>query len=118
MIGQGRHRQSAPAVAGSLRHRLIIERPAYPPDGAGGGGRVWTRLAEVWASLDVAGGDRIVLDDRAVQHITYRMRLRWRGDLTAEMRFRLDDRIFRILTLIDSDGRRRWLDCLTTEDSP
>ena len=104
--------------AGALRHRLIIEAPLYPADGAGGAGRTWAQAAEVWASVEATGGTQQVRDDRAGQHVTYRIRLRWRKDLTSDMRFRLGTRIFRISAVLDRDGRRRFHECLATEDIP
>lgn len=102
----------------SLRHRLIIEAPTYLSDGAGGADRQWQVRAEVWASIEPVAMQRIVLDDRAGQRITYSVRLRWRADLTAEMRLRCGPRLFRLYTVVDPDGRRRWLECLATEDAP
>ena len=104
--------------AGELRHWMIIEAPLYPADGAGGTGRAWAQLAEVWASVEATGGIQQARDDRAGQHVSYRIRLQWRKDLTSDMRFRLGERIFRITAVLDRDGRRRFHECLATEDVP
>lgn len=104
--------------AGWLRRRVAIEAPLYPDDGIGGAGRDWRRLADVWASIEAITGVAHASDDRAGQRIVYRIRLRWRRDLTSEMRLLVSGRVLRIAAVFDPDGRRRILECRATEDGP
>lgn len=106
------------SIAGSLRARLVIETPSYPPDGAGGAGRTWSFAGEVWADIRPSGGTQHVLQDAQGQRVTHRIRIRWRANLTSEARFRQGARTLKITAVFDPDGRRRFLDCLATEDMP
>ena len=49
------------------------------------------------------------VDDRRGMSVTHRIDLRFSPDITSRHRFRDGERIFRILSLRDRDGRRRFL---------
>lgn len=71
---------------GRLRLRLILEKPARTPDGAGGATLGWTATGIV--SADVTPGDR----------------------------FRLGARIFLIFAVTDPQEDGRYLACLAEEE--
>jgi head-tail adaptor len=84
---------------GSLRHRIRIEQPVPDDslDGAGSGS--WKLVAEVWASVTDAlpsRGERLA-EGINVATRPARVRMRFRTDVTAAMRFVLDGRVMQIV---------------------
>lgn len=109
------HRHSS---IGRLVRRLILERPEDVPDATGGLVRTWVEVGQVWAAVTPVGGGEAAAADQGGQRLSHRILLRWRDDVTAEMRFRSAARTFSVLTVVDPDDRRRVLDCLTLEEKP
>ena len=100
---------------GGLRHRMSIEEPVEAEDGSGGRTRSWAPYDTVWAALTpLSGGQEVTAGGRQMR-LTHRLRLRYRGDLGAHMRFRLGARVFEIAALYDETEERRWLLCLCEE---
>jgi len=100
---------------GKLRHRLVIEQPETTPDGAGGLTESWIALAEVWGAIEpLSGSERVEAGRIAGRHM-HDITIRYRGDVSRNMRIRLSDRIFHILTLEDVGGRGQWLRILAEE---
>lgn len=94
---------------GLLNRRLVLEAPLEMPDGAGGITRTFESAATLWASLVPLSSHEA---DEAAQRgvtVTHRIDLRFSADITPRHRFRDGDRIYRIVSLRDRDGRRRFL---------
>lgn len=108
---------SAPSAIGDLRLRVAIEAPIDIPDGAGGMTRSYARLANVWAHVSALSGEDRFLAARHEQSILHLVRIRWRGDVTNDMRFVASDRKLFIRSCFDPDGRRRFLLCRCEEIS-
>jgi SPP1 family predicted phage head-tail adaptor len=100
----------APAT-GDLRLRLTLEAPVDTIDDTGAMTRTYTPRAIVWADVKSSnGGDRFIASrqEEAISHI---VRIRWRDDVSSEMRFVLGMRRLLIHTAYDADERRRFLTC-------
>lgn len=102
-------------MIGDLRHYLTLEQALRTPDAGGGATLSWVQVATLWASVDAIGGGERETADRADARTRYKIRLRYRADVTAGMRFRQDTRIFNIRTVQDEEGRRQWLTCACEE---
>ncbi len=100
---------------GKLRHRLTLETRQIEPDGAGGELVSWIGGDAVWAAIEPLSGVELLKRDRLAGALTHRVTLRFRADITPEMRMRLGNRIFEISVARDVDERHRWLDCLCEE---
>ena len=100
---------------GHLRHRLLIEIPHDEPDGAGGLIRTYNASSYVWGAIIPMSGQAEFIIDRRNMTITHKIMLRWRDDLTQNIRLRLQNRCFLIQALWDQDERRRFLICLCEE---
>lgn len=100
---------------GDLRQRVGIERAARVADGGGGADETWEMLAEVWAAvLPVTGGERFEAD--AIEaRVTHEVWMRYRADVTPDMRLRLGSRLFDVRAVIDFEERHRFLKCLCEE---
>lgn len=100
---------------GDLVHRFGVEAPVRTPDGAGGFTVGFTLLAEVWGSLETLAGDEYPTADRLAGQLTHSVWLRWREDVTTDMRLRLGPRVFQVRAVVDHDGRRRFVECRCEE---
>ena len=80
-------------------------------DGGGGAAQTWEPVAELWAMVDARSGKEAVEADRLSGSRKVDVTMRYRDDVTANMRFRLGDRALDIRAVLDEDGRRRFLKC-------
>lgn len=100
---------------GKLRHRLTLESAVRASDSGGGAALAWTAVAQIWGAMDSASGSESLSADRVSGTQRTTLTIRHRGDVGPAMRFRLGDRVFAILAVLDPDGRRRYLRCLCEE---
>ncbi len=98
---------------GSLRERVTLQSPLRTPDGAGGAEVSWTAGATLWAKVETRGGGEAFASERLAAHARFRVTIRHRAGVTAEMRLLWGGRALAISALGDPDGRRRFLvlDC-------
>ena len=103
--------------ARTLDRRIAIERPVSDDslDGAGSGG--WEPLAMVWASVQDARPSRA---ERLAGGINVaarpaRVRMRYRSDVTAAMRFVMGDRVMQIVAGPAELGRREGLEFMVED---
>jgi SPP1 family predicted phage head-tail adaptor len=94
---------------GLLRHRLVLEAPVESADGAGGVVRSYSTAATLWAEVTQVSAARALEAERLGARITHRIVIRFSDDITTRHRFRDGARIFRIVSLRDRDGRKRFL---------
>lgn len=106
------------AAIGAMRRRLVLEAPVEMPDGLGGVTRSFVTVAAFWAQVEWLGGAEHWRQGRPEQTGSYRITLRWRGDLDAGRRLRDGARLFEIRAAADPDGGRRRLVCLAEEVTP
>jgi SPP1 family predicted phage head-tail adaptor len=95
---------------GLLNRRLVLEAPAESADGAGGVTRTFTTVATLWVSVTPVSAAREIEAARLGARVTHRLHLRFSDDITTRHRFRDGSRIYRIVTLRDRDGRKRFLE--------
>jgi SPP1 family predicted phage head-tail adaptor len=94
---------------GLFNRRLTLEAPVETPDGAGGATRTYNVVATLWASVvPVSSRDATEAAQRGVT-VTHRIALRFSADISSRHRFRDGARIYRIVSLRDRDGRKRFL---------
>jgi SPP1 family predicted phage head-tail adaptor len=106
---------SAPVRVGDLKHRITIETMERTGDGGGGATVTWNAVADVWAAVWSRDATENFVLDRVAGRATHDVWLRYRTDIKPEMRFRLDERVFDILGVIDFEDRGRWLRCPVEE---
>ena len=102
---------------GARARRFVLERPIETPDGFGGVIRTFAPGPQLWGAIEAVAAEERVRAGRAEQAATHRVILRYRDDVTAEMRFSRGPRRFEIRSAVDPDGRRRDLVCLVEEVS-
>jgi SPP1 family predicted phage head-tail adaptor len=96
---------------GRLSHRLTLESPVRTPDGGGGWTVVWEAVADMWGAVEMPSGRERVEGGRLSGTANARITIRYRDDVTPAMRFRNGAQVFEIRTVLDVDGRRRYLRC-------
>jgi SPP1 family predicted phage head-tail adaptor len=98
-----------------LRHRLTLEELSRVADEGGGFTEDWVTVATLFADLRPIGGDERYEADRLAGRVTHEASLRYRSGVVPAMRFRKGVRIFHIVSVVDVDERKRWLNCLCEE---
>jgi SPP1 family predicted phage head-tail adaptor len=105
----------APVKVSDLRHRVAIESAARTGDGAGGATLDWQLVAEVWTAIWSRDAFETFALDRVAGKATHDIWMRYRGDVTPDMRIRFGIRLFDILGAIDVEDRGHWLKCPVEE---
>ena len=98
--------------AGMLRHRVTIQRQelVFGKFGAPLHDKVWENVATVWASLEAMSGREFFASQQAQSEVTHR--IRYRPDVTADMRVIHNGKVFNIVApLPDNRGRELVLMC-------
>jgi SPP1 family predicted phage head-tail adaptor len=93
---------------GALNRRLVLEAPVETPDSAGGVTRSFSAVATLWAAVETASARGDVSAASLGAAILYRIRIRHRAGVTLRHRLREGSRIYRIVSIRDSD--KRFLD--------
>lgn len=105
---------SLPTI-GELRRRITLERYLDSPDDTGGFIRTFAPLARLWAKIERQGAQTQFIEQRLEETRNHIVTIRWRGDVTSQMRFSISDRKLTILSIEDPDGTRRYLQCMCQE---
>jgi SPP1 family predicted phage head-tail adaptor len=105
-------------IIGQRRLRAVLEEPMDIADDIGGVTRSFQPRISLWISLEPLKGTERAEAGRGEAAISHRIVLRWRGDVTAAMRFSAESRLFAVRALLDPDGRKRNLVCLVEEVRP
>ncbi len=94
---------------GLLNRRLTLEAPVESADGAGGVMRSFEAVATLWAQVTPVSAAHAFEAERLGARITHRIGLRFAEDITTKHRLRDGERVFRIVSVRDRDGRKRFL---------
>lgn len=103
-------------MIGRLRHFLTIEAPEESDDGSGGVTVAWTPTGAAWAKLSPLTASESFVRDREGALRRWRITLRYRDDVTPACRFVSDGRRFAIESVVDREGRKRFLTCDCAEE--
>lgn len=101
-----------------LRHRVDLLEPVESDDGAGGRTVNWSTRDTVWAQVVSLKGKVKQWAEAKTAESPYRVTMRYRADVTSDMRIGFDGVELDIVSVADPDGRRRWLACYCIERSP
>lgn len=105
---------------GTLDRRIRIEQPVADDSFDGAGSGEWELIATVWASVKDALPSRA---ERLAEGINMaarpaRVRMRYRDDVTPDMRFVMGDRIMQIVSGPAELGRREALEFMVEQYRP
>ena len=93
---------------GKMRDRLILQYPDSVPDGQGGGVYNWRDVATLWAQIETVNPttypDLERFQENQMRRVShYLITIRFRDDISTEMRFMKGNRIFEIESVVAID---------------
>jgi SPP1 family predicted phage head-tail adaptor len=94
---------------GRLRERVVLEAPVESDDGAGGVVRTYATQATLWAEIIAVGAKADVIADAVGAGVTHRITIRSGVAITMRHRFRLNARIFDVVSMRDADPQARFM---------
>lgn len=96
-------------TAGALREQVTILRPVVVSDGLGGQSRTFEAVETVWASvLPTRPGDLEPVADAAAGVQGYRIRVRFREDVSIDNRVDWRGKRLNVMAAADMDGKRAY----------
>lgn len=95
---------------GQMNRRLVLEAPVETDDGTGGATRSFNAIATLWASVTPVSAQEEIEAARLGARVTHRIGIRFSSDITTRHRLRDGGAVYRIVSLRDRGGRRRFLD--------
>ena len=108
-----------------LRHRLTLQAETQVADGAGGYGKGWQNIADVWAEIipitgvnakiTSAAGKEMLFAGQIQPEISHKILLRYRGDITPAMRLLFENRAFNIRHVANVEEKGETLELLVQE---
>lgn len=94
---------------GDLRHRITLQRKTVTRDAEGNVRETWGDVATVWAAVEpMSIRWREYLQASAINAESYTLfRIRYRFDVTPDMRVAYGGRFYNIVNVVDLAGRHR-----------
>jgi head-tail adaptor len=91
---------------GALNRRLVLEAPVEAGDSAGGVVRTYMAVATLWAQVMPVSARSDIAGDSLGAVLRHRIVIRARGGIGTRHRLRDGTRVYRIVAMRESDGRR------------
>mgnify|MGYP000977623380 CR=1 FL=1 len=79
---------------------------------------VWHLVIKTWASVEGLRGNQYFQAQQTVNQSDHRIKIRWRKGINQGYIVRYDGREFTIQSVLDQDGRRRYLTLICREVEP
>ncbi|WP_374374500.1 phage head closure protein [Dongia sp.] len=95
--------------AGELDRRVTLLRPVIGRDGAGGPVTSWQNAGRVWAKVKDISGREYFAAAQVNAEITTTFLIRYRADITPDMRIRYRDRDYDIVAVPEVGNRNEGL---------
>ncbi len=97
--------------AGKLDRRITLQAPNLAQDAAGEPVPSWADVATVWAAVVPLRGRELIAAQSEVPSAAFKVRIRWRSDLTEAMRIQHGGQAYGIQQIAEL-GRREGLELL------
>ena len=101
--------------AGTLRHKVVIQKNTPTRDSYGAEVEAWADYATVWASIEPARGREFWESQQVNAEVTGKIRIRYLEGITPKMRVKHGSRIFEIISVINPEERNRELQLMVKE---
>lgn len=98
------------AGAGTLRQRVTFQQEVTTPDGMGGTSSSWSNTVTVWAGVKSLRGREMVQAGRLEASTVYLITLRYRDDITEDMRILWKNKLLNIRSIANPDQKQQWLE--------
>lgn len=89
-----------------LRHRITFQRIAQVTDGMGGFTTTWSDVATVWAKVEPVSASERLISEKLETQRSHKVKIRYRSDITTDMRFTFNSRTFQVKGVHNPDERR------------
>lgn len=111
-----------PLRSRDLNRRIVVFAKSEVDNGAGGWTEIYTKIAQPWAEVKGLDGRESVMNQVLQGISVYRIRVRYRDDVTDTCQIYHDGRVLNIRSAVDPDGAREQLlimaDTASTEPVP
>ena len=97
-------------MIGNFRTRILIQRPVQTQDEAGQQVDAWVDVGPDWADFRVLGGLEIIKSDATVATRRASCRIRYREDVTSDMRVQVAGEAWGIVNTQPDMNQRRFID--------
>lgn len=94
----------------------MFQRSVETDDGYGGKTTIWQDVVTVWASVEPLTGREFFYAHQITNEVSHRVRVRYRTDISVEMRIKHLNRYFGIESMIDIKERREFMELLCREE--
>lgn len=94
--------------AGTLRHRVAIQRLTQGVDAYGGATETWATVATVWASVESVTGREYFAGAQVQSEVTTKVRIRYRSGIVPTMRVVHASRVMEVQAVLP-DARSKEL---------
>lgn len=90
---------------GNLRHRVVLQQKVITEDALKQQSEVWTDIATVWAAIEPLSGREYFAARQENAEVTAKITIRYRKDVTPDMRAVSEGRVFDVLSVINPGER-------------
>ena len=94
---------------GKLRHRVILQEYISSKDSFGAEVETWSDIATVWASIEPLSGREYFAAQQINAEVSAKITIRYRASVKPTMRVLFEGRIFEILSVINTEEKKREL---------
>ena len=98
-----------------LDKRIYLEYEVKTSDGMGGETSTWGRLNSCWAAIWPVSAKEIKSDSQIMGVVSHRVRIRYRKGIDNTFRVNFNNRYFNVVSVINPDEDREWLDLMCNE---
>ncbi len=106
------------STVGGLRHRLAHQTYVDLPDGAGGVGRTFLTVDQLWGRIEYQSESFGITSERPEGRHLVRITVRAPNTLQPGDRLVAGARVFHVEAVSDPDGRGRFSRCRCREEQP
>jgi SPP1 family predicted phage head-tail adaptor len=92
---------------GELRHKITIQKLVNIQDTFGQPVEQWPDVVTVWASVNPIIGREFFAAQQVNSEVTHKIKMRYRSDITSDMRIKLGNRIFDIISPPINPGEKK-----------
>lgn len=96
-------------TAGELKNQILFEKRSRAPNGMGGFVDTWSTLCTVWGKYRQLSGKELLLQQQVNPLISVEIAVRYRTDITTDVRAFYKNNYHNILSVIDEDNKREFL---------
>jgi SPP1 family predicted phage head-tail adaptor len=100
---------------GELRHRITIQKLVNTQDTFGQPVEQWSDVVTVWASVNPIVGKEFFAAETVNSEVSHKIRIRYKQNITPDMRIKFKDRYFSIQSVIDYQERNIELQLMCKE---